>query len=42
MHMAHLKLLPQTVSCFGKIQTGFIFLVPAHLRDPGQRARMCV
>jgi len=25
MHMAHLKLLPQSVSCFGKIQTGFIF-----------------
>jgi len=36
--------LPLTVSCFSKIQIGFTFLVPAHLRCPGQRAvkRMCV
>ena len=36
--------LPLTVSCFNKIQTGFNFLVPAHLGSPGQRAvkRMCV
>ena len=36
--------LPLTVSCFSKILTGFIFLVPAHLRSPGQRAvkRVCV
>ena len=26
------------VSCFSKIQIGFIFLVPAHLGSPGQRA----
>jgi len=36
--------LPLTVSCFSKIQTGFTFLVPAHLGSPGKRAikRMCV
>ena len=36
--------LPLTVSCFSKIQTGFIFLVPAQLGSPGQRAvkRACV
>ena len=27
-----------TVSCFSKIQIGFIFLTPAHLSSPGQRA----
>jgi len=32
------------VSCFSKIQTGFTFLVPAHLGSPGNRAvkRVCV
>ena len=36
--------LPPTVSCFSKIQTGFTFLVPAHLGSPGQRAvkQLCV
>ena len=36
--------LPLTVSCFGKIQIGFTFLIPAHLGSPGQRAvkRVCV
>jgi len=36
--------LPLTVSCFSEIQTGFTFLVPAHLGSPGQRAvkRVCV
>jgi len=28
--------LPLTVSCFSKIQTGFTFLVLAHLGNPGQ------
>jgi len=36
LHMA--QLMPLTVSCFSKIQTGFTFLVPAHLGSPGQRA----
>jgi len=36
--MAQLMPLPLTVSCFGKIQIGFAFLVPAHLGSPGQRA----
>jgi len=42
LHMA--QLMPLTVSCFSKIQTGFTFLVPAHLGSPGQRAvkRVCV
>ena len=33
-----------TVCCFSKIQTGFAFLVPAHLGSPGKRAvkRVCV
>jgi len=31
LHMAQLMPLPLTVSCFSKIQTGFIFLVPANL-----------
>ena len=30
--------LPLTVSCFSKIQIGFTFLVPAHLRIPGKGA----
>ena len=36
--------LPLAVSCFSKIQTGFTFLVPAHLGSPGKRAvkRVCV
>ena len=36
--------MPLTVSCFSKIQIGFIFLVPTHLGSPGQRAikRVCV
>ena len=42
--MAQLMPLPFTVSCFSKIQIGFIFLVPAHPGSPGQRAvkRVCV
>jgi len=44
MLTAQLMLLPLTVSCFSKIQFGFIFLVPADLGSPGIRAikRMCV
>ena len=44
LHMAQLMPLPQTVSCFSKIQIGFAFLVPAHLGSPGQWAvkRVCV
>jgi len=44
LHMAQLMPLPLTVSCFSKIQTGFTFLVPAHLGSPGQRVvkRVCV
>ena len=44
LHMAQLMPLPLTVSCFSKIQTGFTFLVPAHLGSPGQMAvkRVCV
>ena len=38
LHMAQLMPLPFTVSCFRKIQIGFIFLVPAHLGSPGERA----
>ena len=37
LHMAQLMSLPLTVSCFSKIQIGFTFLVPAHLRSPGKR-----
>jgi len=36
MHMAQMKPLPLTVFCFSKIQIDFIFLVPAHLGNPGQ------
>jgi len=32
LHTAQLMPLPLTVSCFSKIQIGFIFLVPAHQR----------
>ena len=38
LHMAQLMPLLLTVSCFSKIQIGFIFLVPAHLGSPGKRA----
>ena len=30
LHTAQLVPLPLTVSCFGKVQIGFAFLVPAH------------
>ena len=36
LHMAQLMPLPLTVSCFSKIQTGFTFLVLAHLGSPGK------
>jgi len=44
LYVAQLMPLPLTVSCFSKIQTGFTFLVPAHLVSPRQRAvkRVCV
>ena len=44
LHMAQLMPLSLTVSCFSKIQSGFTFLVPAHLGSPGKRAvkRVCV
>jgi len=44
LHMAQLKPLPLTVSCFSKIQIGFAFLVLAHPDSPGKRAvkRVCV
>jgi len=44
VHMAQLIPLPLTVSCLSNIQSGFIFLVPAHPGSPGQRAvkRVCV
>jgi len=35
LHMAQLMPLPFTVSCFGEIQIGFTFLVPAHPGSPG-------
>jgi len=42
LHVAQLTPLPLTVSCYGKIQIGFTFLVPAHL-DKGQLNRcVCV
>jgi len=37
LHMAQLMPLPLTVSCFSKIQIGFIFLVPAHPGSPGKK-----
>jgi len=44
LHMAQLMPLPLTVSCFGKLQIGFTFMVLAHLGSPGKtavkRARM--
>ena len=44
LNMAQLIPLPLTVSCFSKIQIGFIFLVPAQPGSPGIRAviRVCV
>ena len=44
LHVAQLKPLPLTVTCFSKTQTGFNFLVPAYPGSPGQRAvkRVCV
>ena len=36
LHMA--QLMPLTISCSSKIQTGFTCLVLAHLGSPGQRA----
>ena len=44
LHTAQLMPLPLTVSCFGKIQIGFTFLVTAHSGSPGQSAvkRVCV
>jgi len=38
LHMAELMPLPLTVSCFTKIQTDFIFLVPADWASPRKRA----
>ena len=38
LHMAQLMPLPLTVSCFSKIQNGFILLVPAHPGSPGKWA----
>ena len=38
LHMAQLMPLPLTVSCFSKIQIGFVFLVPADPGSSGQRA----
>jgi len=38
LHMAQLMSLPLTVFCFSNIQIGFIFLVPAYLDSPGQKA----
>jgi len=37
LHTTQLMPLPLTVSCFGKIQIGFTFLVPAHLGSPGKK-----
>ena len=44
LHIAQLMPLPLTVSCSGKIQIGFTFLVLAYLGSPGKRAikRVCV
>ena len=44
LHTAQLMPLPLTVSYFSKIQTGFTFLVLAHLGSPEKRAvkRVCV
>ena len=42
LHMAQLKPLPLTVSCFSKIQIGFTFLLLLHPGSPGQMAVKCV
>ena len=44
LYIAQLTPLLLTVSFFSEIQTGFTFLVPAHLGSPGKRAvrRVCV
>ena len=45
LHVVQLMPLPLTVSCFSKIQIGFIFLVLAHPGSPGQQRavkRVCV
>jgi len=42
LHMALLMPLPFTVSYFSKIQTGFSFLVPAHLGSPSVSASRLV
>ena len=36
LHMVQQMPLPLTVCCSSKIQIGFTFLVPAHLRSPGK------
>ena len=38
LHMAQQMPLPLTVSCSGKIQIGFTFLVPAYPGCPGKEA----
>jgi len=38
LHMAQLMPLPLTISCISKIQTGFTFLVLAHLGSPRKEA----
>jgi len=38
LHVAQLMPLPLNVTCFSRIQIGFIFLVPAYLASPGKRA----
>jgi len=38
LHMSQLMPLPLTVSCFGKMQIGFAFLVPTYPGSPGIRA----
>jgi len=38
LHTAQLMPLPLTVSCLSKIESGFTFLVLAHLGSPGKRA----
>jgi len=44
LHMVQLMPLPLTISCFSKIEVGFIFLVPVYPGSPGRRAvkRACV
>ena len=43
LHIAQLMPLLLTVSCFSKIQIGFIFLVPAHPGSPRKRPlNVCV